>query len=197
MFITAVCLLFLIKLRWLATSKAFDFSFFWFVFFFNQRTLCSIGVVNFVVVVSTITSSRGTVENIKKVKSWGRVKFFGGGSSLKNDCYNGGPWEKAGKLRGVMRFLNDASQIPPATSTSSTRLPNLDTKNVNLQQQRTETNLAPKRGYVWWENVDLEARRRNAPKREQMKPFCLKYKEIAIRAHWCSLVQVDRWGWTL
>ena len=165
------------------TSLSFDF-------FFNQRTLCSMGVVNFVFKVSTITSSRGTIMNIKKVKSWGRVKFFCGGSSLKNDCYNGGPCEKAGKLRGVMRFLNDASLISPATSTSSTRLPNLDTE-VNLQQKRIETNLAPKRGYVSWENMDLEARRRNAPKREQMRPFCLKYKEIAIRAHWCSLV--SRW----
>ena len=31
-------------------------------------------------------------------------------------------------------------------STSSTRLANLDKKKVNLQQRRTETNLAPKRG---------------------------------------------------
>ena len=36
-------------------------------------------------------------------------------------------------------------------STSSTRLPNLDTKNVNLQQQRAETNLVLKRGYASWE----------------------------------------------
>ena len=27
------------------------------------------------------------------------------------------------------------------------------------------------------------------------KAFCLKYKEIATRAHWSSLVRVDRWGW--
>ena len=50
-------------------------------------------------------------------------------------------------------FLNNpnSSNEQLKNSTSSTRLPNLDTKNVNLQQRRTETNLAPKRGYASWE----------------------------------------------
>ena len=47
------------------------------------------------------------------------------------------------KIQAVNNFkLKDIKN-----STSWTRLPNLDTKHVNLQQQRTETNfLAPKRG---------------------------------------------------
>ena len=42
------------------TSLSFDLS-----FFFNQIALCSIGIVSFVFIVSTITSSRGIIENKK------------------------------------------------------------------------------------------------------------------------------------
>jgi len=57
----------------------------------------------------------GLIENIKKIKSWERVDFFlGGGASEKNDIFEGGHVKKIGKLRGVMQFLYDASQIPPA-----------------------------------------------------------------------------------
>ena len=73
-------------------------------------------------------------------------------------------------------------------STSTTRLPNLDSKHVNLQQQRTATNLAPKRGYPSWEYKKCSHKGAN-------EAFCLKYKEIAMSVHWSSLVRVDRWGW--
>ena len=81
------------------------------LFFLNWRAPCSIGIVNVVFIGSTITSSRGVIENIKKVKPW-----EGGGSIQKNHCSKGGG--HVNKLvswggRG-MRFLNGASQIPPA-----------------------------------------------------------------------------------
>ena len=56
-------------------------------------------------------------------------------------------------------------------STSSTRLPNLETKNVNLQQQRTEQ--------TWHQNeAKPRESRRNAPTREKMRLFASNIKKL-------------------
>ena len=56
----------------------------------------------------------GKLENIKKVKSWGRVNFSGGGDSFKKmtAIRGGGHVKKLVSRGGVMQFLNGASQIP-------------------------------------------------------------------------------------
>ena len=50
-----------------------------FIFSQPRRALCSIGIVNFVFIVITITSSRGIIKNIKKGKILREGFFFGGG----------------------------------------------------------------------------------------------------------------------
>ena len=105
--ITALCFLFLIKQRW-HKKKIFDFSLFWFVFFvFNQRALCSIGIVNFVLMVSAITSSRGIIENIKNGQISREGSIFlcvgggeGGSSQKITTIKRERASEKIGKLRG-------------------------------------------------------------------------------------------------
>ena len=62
---------------------------------------------------STITSSRGIIENIEG--GFNSQFLWGGGVIQKNDYYKGGgggSCEKIGKLRLVMLFLTGASQIP-------------------------------------------------------------------------------------
>ena len=107
MFITAICFLFLIKLRWPKNKSVWPlFRLIWVLF--DRRALCSIGIVSFVFLVSTITSSRGIIENIKKVKSWGRVIFLcvvSGGSSKKITAIRGDHVKKLASWGGVMRFL--------------------------------------------------------------------------------------------
>ena len=50
-----------------------------------RRALCSIGIVKFAFVVSTITSSRGIIENMKKgqISREGSIFLSGGWSSKK------------------------------------------------------------------------------------------------------------------
>ena len=76
MFITALCFfLFFWSNNNGPGTKVFDFSFFGFVLFvFNRRALCSIRIVNFVFIVSTITSSKGIIEN----NYWKRQNLKGG-----------------------------------------------------------------------------------------------------------------------
>ena len=61
---------------------------------------------------STITSSRGIIENIEG--GFNSQFLWGGGSSKKMTTIRGGGGlcEKIGKLRLVMLFLTGASQIP-------------------------------------------------------------------------------------
>ena len=109
--ITALCFLFLIKQRW-HKKKIFDFSLFWFVFFvFNQRALCSIGIVNFVFMVSAITSRRGIIENIKNGQISREGSIFcvvwgeGGSSQKITTIKRERASEKIVKLRGGHAIL--------------------------------------------------------------------------------------------